>query len=153
MAKLPTSLTAASGEHFVVYELSRRGYCAALTRAGSPGVDVLVTSPTGERTASIQVKTARSARSGVRKPDWSWDVGKGSLMLKGDNVFYALVDLKASSIAGASEKPDVYIVPASIIFSHVKPDFSRFRFWMYDDQRQNYLERWDFIEHALLARI
>lgn len=87
MTKISTALTAASGEHFVVYEFSRRGYCAALTRAGSPGVDVLAATPGGERTISIQVKTSTSARSGVRKPDWSWDVGKGALLLNGSSIF------------------------------------------------------------------
>src|SRR5690606_18564420 len=133
MTKISTALTAASGEHFVVYELSRRGYCAALTRAGSPGVDVLVATPGGERAVSLQVKTARSARSGVRTPDWSWDVGKGALALNGDNVFYALVDLKSGNSGAAHERPDVYIIPSAVIFNHVKPDFSRFRFWMYED--------------------
>lgn len=64
-----------------------------------------------------------------------------------------MVDLKSGTSAAAHERPDVYILPSAVVFNHVKPDFSRFRFWMYEDERQRYLERWDLVEVALGATV
>lgn len=149
MSTRPTALTAASGEHFVAFYLSALGYPAALTRAGSPGVDVLVASKSGRRSVSIQVKTANSACRGKSKPCWEWDVGKNAIELNGESIFYAFVDLKSDENNKILPRPDVCIVPSSVVAGHVKPDFTRFRFWMYKEDRDKYLERWDLIAACL----
>lgn len=64
MSKLSSQLAGTAGEHFVVYQLSCLGLVAAMPRAGSIGVDILVTNPDGSKSLTIQVKTTDYA---VRK--------------------------------------------------------------------------------------
>ena len=100
MPERATILTAAAGEHFIAYKLSALGYPVALTRSGSPTIDLMVGDLKGEKSIMIQVKTSNWARRiAKRKPEnsgWTWDVGKKALYLKGENIFYAFVDLKWS---------------------------------------------------------
>jgi len=67
------------------------GYLAALTRGGSPSVDVLAANASGTNTVGIQVKTATSARYEYKrdkqKPNyWIWDVNPKAVFLKGDRL-------------------------------------------------------------------
>jgi len=57
MAKRATTLTGAAGEHYVAYKLSAMGYPTALTRGGSPVIDLMVGDLSGNGSVSIQVKT------------------------------------------------------------------------------------------------
>jgi hypothetical protein len=61
MATLPPKLVCAAGEHFVAYQLSSRGYIAALTREGTNAVDILVSNLNATRTVVVQVKTTTFA--------------------------------------------------------------------------------------------
>jgi hypothetical protein len=83
MVKRPTALTAAAGEHFVAFKLSAMGYLVAMTRGGSPTVDLLVGDLSGEAAISIQVKTSSGARRSNR---WEWDVGRKGLTLRGNSI-------------------------------------------------------------------
>ena len=57
-------LVGPAGEHYVLYQLYRRGALAALAPPGTPIVDVLVLSPDGETVAAtVQVKTRTSYQS------------------------------------------------------------------------------------------
>jgi len=95
MPERASALTGASGEHFVAYMLSALGYPVALTRGGSPTVDLLVGDLKGQSAISIQVKTSNLAwRSYKRKPErshWEWDVGKKALHIKGIPFFMHLL--------------------------------------------------------------
>ena len=51
---MATALIAAAGEHFVAYRLSAMGYPVALTRAGSPTVDLMVGDLAGNAAISLQ---------------------------------------------------------------------------------------------------
>lgn len=62
MPKRATSLTGAAGEHYVAYKLSALGYPTALTRGGSPVIELMVGDISGNGSISIQVKTSNSAR-------------------------------------------------------------------------------------------
>ena len=42
MPKRATTLTGAAGEHYVAYKLSLLGFPTALTRGGSPVIDLMV---------------------------------------------------------------------------------------------------------------
>ena len=53
-----TSLLGAAGEHFVMSELLRRGYIAALAPQGVPNTDIVVTDVTANRLCTIQVEDA-----------------------------------------------------------------------------------------------
>ena len=58
MPKRATTLTGAAGEHYVAYKLSLLGFPTALTRGGSPVIDLMVGDLTGENAVSIQVKAS-----------------------------------------------------------------------------------------------
>lgn len=82
-----TALTGAAGEHFVAFRLSELGYPVALTRGGSPVVDILVGDLAGQAAVSIQVKTSSGARReyarAVQNSHWEWDVGQKAQGLRG----------------------------------------------------------------------
>ena len=123
-----TALTGCAGEHFVAYKLSAMGYIVALTRSGSPSIDLMVASPNGNKTVTIQVKTGnrphRTYRKQPSKQNWSWPVGDKAKDCGADSFFYAFIDLKTPEQEESSpilpdkkEKlmPDVFIVPASVL--------------------------------------
>ena len=95
------------------------GYLAALTRGGSPSVDLMVGTADGRKTVTIQVKTMIDAsfKKGGRVVGWNWRVGRKALELCGESVFYAFVDLRGCSgePSAAMRRPDVYVVPADVV--------------------------------------
>lgn len=147
MPKRPTALTAAAGEHHVAYVLSALGYPVAMTRGGSPTVDLMVGDLNGHDALMIQVKTSNWARRNFKrdanKNRWEWDVGKKAMSLRGDNLLYAFVDLKWKE--STPEDPDVFIVPSTIVADRLGADWSRYMHWIMDDQTSDYHERWDLI--------
>jgi hypothetical protein len=58
-----STLLGAAGEHFVMSEMLRRGYIAALAPQGVPNADIVVTDIEGTRLCSLQVKTRRDIGS------------------------------------------------------------------------------------------
>lgn len=58
-----STLLGVAGEHYVMTELLRRGYIAALAPQGVPNVDIIVTDRDGGRLCPIQVKTRRDIGS------------------------------------------------------------------------------------------
>ncbi|MGD0199145.1 MAG: hypothetical protein ABSD27_00185 [Bryobacteraceae bacterium] len=123
------------------------GYPVALTRGGSPTVDLMVGDLKGQAAVSFQVKTASSAR---RKDRWEWDVGRKALDLRGDSIFYAFVDLKGDH---PNQLPDVFIVPSNLVASWLKPEWKRLMYWILDRDADNYRERWDLITSRLGAKV
>jgi hypothetical protein len=69
MTKIPNTLIGASGVHYVVSELSRRGMIALPTIRNTAAFDVIVTSCDGKRHANIQVKTSLKKVQFWRMPD------------------------------------------------------------------------------------
>jgi hypothetical protein len=95
------------------------GYIVALTRMGTPYIDLMVATPNGKILA-IQVKTGKNAYHKARNPKdnrWYWQCnGKVN---RAKTLLYAFVDLKRDD--PKSKTPDVFIVP-SIDIKH--SDFS-----------------------------
>jgi hypothetical protein len=154
MPNRATALTAAAGEHFVAYKLSAMGYPVALTRGGSPTIDLMVGDLSGEATVSIQVKTSNWAkREYKRKPKnnhWEWDVGRKALDLCGDSIFYAFVDLRWNDDnPDKSQSPEVFIVPSKTVADFLGPDWSRYMFWIMEEDKQKYHESWHLITTRL----
>lgn len=151
MPTRPTALTGAAGEHFVAYKLSAMGFPVALTRGGSPSVDLMVGALSGKNAISIQVKTSDWAyRQRKRKPEdshWEWDVGKKGLCLNSESIFYTFIDLKWN--CDDPQLPDVFIVPSADVKRFLKPEWSRYMFWIYERDRNKYLEAW----HLLTAKL
>lgn len=147
-----TAITGTAGEHYVAYRLARMGYLPALTRGGSPSVDILVANQTGTGTLGIQVKTSTWAwyqyKRDKQKPNfWNWDVNPKATTLKGDRLFYAFVDLRDDP--KDHQEPVVFIVPSKDVTELVKKKHTRKMFWIYEADEQKYKERWDYIEAVL----
>jgi hypothetical protein len=108
-------LTGTGGTYYVMSQLAIRGFHASCTFGNAPFVDVLVASPDGHETLSIQVKTAFEARRYDRKKELKelqWTLGWKSAKQCHAKLFLAFVDLKSISSA---EMPDVYIIPSAWI--------------------------------------
>jgi hypothetical protein len=160
MIKRHTSLTGATGEHFVAYKLSALNYPVALTRGGSPTIDLMVGDLRGGAAISIQVKTSSYAwRKRVRKPEdshWEWDVGRKALSLRGNNIFYAFVDLNEDDQNDPPVTPDIFIVPSNDVADQAikagfeeHPDWNKFMFWIYEKEKSKYKDAWKSITSML----
>ena len=112
-------MTGAEGAYFVASRLALFGYHAALTHGNAPTVDILVGDIHGTAALSIQVKTTQNAgrtrgRGNAKKlHHYEWEVGPKSGSTKGDNLFFAFVDLRGGK---ESVLPDVYIVKSSDVY-------------------------------------
>jgi hypothetical protein len=93
-----------AGEHYVLSELLRQGYIAALAPAGVPNADIVVTDMDGSRLCSIQVKTRRGTRM-----NGGWPV-KANIVL-GERYFFCFVDFQEPK----KVRPLIYVMPAAIV--------------------------------------
>ena len=150
-----TTLTGAAGEHYVAYKLSLLGFPTALTRGGSPVIDLMVGDLTGENAVSIQVKASSNARREYKqaknshKNHWEWDVGAKGKKLRGDSIFYAFVNFKGKKSIERNLMPEVFIIPSSIVADYLDRPMSRYMFWLRDDQKEKYYEAWNLITDKL----
>lgn len=96
--KLSKALSGISGEYFVAGELSRHGFIAAVTLRNTRGVDILVSRPGGNRSATVQVKTLQNSG-----PEWV--LSKSDELSKGENHYYIFVALH-----GCKGRPDYFVV-------------------------------------------
>ncbi len=152
MAKRATTLSGAAGEHYVAYRLSALGFPVALTRGGSPTVDLMVGDLSGHAALSFQVKTSsfawRSYKRSNEKDRWEFDVGVKAGKLSGPSIYYAFVDLKGSE--DGQVQPDVFVVPSEHVARvFANTTWSRNMFWIMANQRETYLEAWGPVLAAL----
>ena len=145
---MSTALIGAAGEHYVAYKLSLLGYCVGLSRGGSPYVDIMLANADGEGVA-IQVKTSNGARRDFkRKPEnnrWEFDVGHKAKSLGGDRLLYAFVDFDWER-----STPKVFIVPSKDVKTKFEgTNYIRNLFWLMDDMKEKYFERWDYIAQLM----
>jgi hypothetical protein len=108
VVKRSTKIVGAAGEHFVMYELLRRNFVAALTPEGVPSVDILISDLSGGHLASLQVKTSSAPRN-------TWPLGPKNEKLIADRLFYCFVMPKDDQMAS----PDCWIVPSNVVADHV----------------------------------
>lgn len=101
-----TSLLGAAGEHFVMSEVLRRGYIAALAPVGVPNADIVVTDVAGTRLCSLQVKTRRELGS-----DGGWHMKAKHEAIRGERLFYCFVDFGKTP----DSKPNVHVLPSSVV--------------------------------------
>lgn len=97
-----STLTGAAGEHFVMSQLLRRGFIAALAPAGVPNCDIVVTDEIGDRLCAVQVKTR------AKGSDGSWVMRKKHEDLDAKSLYYCFVDF-------AVEPPVTFVIPAAIV--------------------------------------
>ena len=101
-----TSLTGAAGEYYVLCELLRRNYIAALAPAGVPNAVIVVTNIEGSRQCSIQVKTRRGVGA-----DGGWHMSIKHEKIRGERLFYCFVDFQSSDTV----RPLVYVMPSAVV--------------------------------------
>ncbi len=101
-----TSLLGAAGEHYVLCQLLRRDFIAALAPQGVPNADIIVTDDIGQRLCAVQVKTRRELGS-----DGGWHMSKKHEGIISDRLFYCFVDFGESLNA----QPECYIIPSAIV--------------------------------------
>lgn len=156
MPKQNTKLTACAGEHYVAYKLSCNGIIAAMTREGSPSVDIMASTIDGSKTLAIQVKTAdwasRTRGRGKNKvlDHLQFPLGYNSATHKSDNLYFAFVDL--NSITWDEKEPDVYIIPSKFVFDYCKSwvnNVKWVRFHIEIEEMQPYKNNWDILVKAL----
>lgn len=137
-----------AGQYYVSYGLAVREIHASLTVGNAPSVDILVASPSGERSLSLQVKTSRNAYRSNRygREGSEWDVGGSAIDKCHENLWYAFVDLHEFSDGWA---PEVYFVPSYWVGKFVKQSFSRKMYFLpstaYDISR----EKWGYVKSYL----
>jgi hypothetical protein len=151
MARGRDQFVAAAGQYYVAYALALRQINAALTLGNAPCVDVLASSADGRRSMTFQVKTARSAHRPNRygREGYEWDVGAGVIGRHSESFWYAFVDLREGPQGWS---PRVFFVPSRWVAEFVKPDFSRYVYFLPDTAKELTLERWDLVEGYLAER-
>ena len=97
-----------AGEHFIAYNLARRGINPALMNAGARAVDILATID-GSTVVSIQVKA-----SWARQAPRQWIVGRHKPS-PSPNFFYAFCNIWED----LRLDPEVFIVPSLFVFESV----------------------------------
>jgi hypothetical protein len=98
-----STLLGAAGEHYVLCQLLRRGYIAALAPIGVPNADILITDLEGRRQAAIQVKTRRNIGA-----DKGWHMKPKHEGLVSDSLFYCFVNFGN----GLDDRIQTWVVPS-----------------------------------------
>lgn len=103
-----STLTGAAGQHYVLCQLLRHGWVAALAPEGVPHVDIIVTDSKANRQCAIQVKT----RSG-KGHDKGWHMKAKHEKLVSKTLFYCFVDF-------GDDSPTTYVIPAKVVASKIR---------------------------------
>jgi hypothetical protein len=111
MAVSQSSLLGAAGEHYILCQLLRRGFIAALAPAGVPNADIIVSDDIGEKLCAVQVKTRRELGS-----DKGWHMKPKHEQLIADRLFYCFVDFGAS----LDFSPVTYVVPSKVVAEAIR---------------------------------
>lgn len=101
-----STILGAAGEHYVLFQLLRRGFIAALAPQGVPNCDIIVSDRVGERLCAIQVKTRRDIGS-----DKGWHMSQKHERLKSENLFYCFLDVGKAP----GDSPLCYVVPSAVV--------------------------------------
>ena len=106
-----TTMLGAAGEHFIMCELLRRGYIAALAPQGVPNTDIVVTDLTGHRLCTIQVKSRRDIGA-----DGGWHMRPKHEDLVAEKLFYCFVDFGKTP----QDRPSVFVMPSAVVAEVLK---------------------------------
>ena len=156
MPKIPSRLTGTAGEHYVAFKLSCLGFIAAMTRDGSPTVDILVSNLYGNKTLAIQVKTTDWAtrtrgRGKSKKPyELQFPLGYNSANRKDDDFFFTFVDL--NGLDWDEKEPDVYIVPSNFVYEYCKSWIDKVkmvRLHIEIDKMEQFKNNWELLKSRL----
>jgi hypothetical protein len=156
----------AAGEHFVLFQLLRPGFIAALAPQGVPMADIIVTDAVGKKLCAVQVKTRRNLGG-----DGGWHMKQRHETIISPSLFYCFVDVGK----GVEDIPCTHVVPSKIVATALSesyadwvskpgkngqrrrehpmrrfvPDFSRYDCSTYPDGwLTRYREAWDLLKGA-----
>ncbi len=151
-----SKLTAGAGEHFVAYMLSSFDYVSALVREGSPTIDLLASNLNGSKTVGIQVKTTESAmrtrgRGKNKQPyELQFPLGHKAIENAVPELIFCFVDLLGRKLEA---KPDVYVIPASVLLDHFEGhnirQYSYFRLHWRIEAMEPFKNNWRPVHQAL----
>ena len=132
--KIPSGLVGAAGEHFVMYQLYKRGLMVGQPPQGVADVDLLVLDEKANIVKSIQVK----ARS--KGADGGWHMKAKHEELRNPRLWFVFVDMEPV-------EPICYVMPSSVVAKIVQLSHS---IWLGlpgfpDGWMDQYRERWDLL--------
>lgn len=149
MAQGRAQFVGAAGQYFLAYGLAVRQINASVTLGNAPSVDVLASSSDGKHSLAFQVKTSRNAHRPNRygSEGYEWQVGAGVIGKHREQLWYAFVDLREED--GESWSPRTFFVPSRWVAEFVKPDWSRYIYFLPKTAEHLASERWDLIQDYL----
>ena len=149
MAQGGAQFVGAAGQYFLAYGLAVRQINASVTLGNAPSVEVLASSSDGKHSLAFQVKTARNAyrRNRYGNEGYEWTVGRGVIGKHNEQFWYAFIDLREKD--GKAWSPQIYFVPSRWVAEFVKPDWSRFTYFLPRSAENLTAERWDLVRGYL----
>ncbi len=105
LATVSTSLLGAAAEHYVMYQLLRRGKLAALAPAGMPFADILVCDDRGSALSAVQVKARTYGADG------GWHMSKKHEDFREALYIYCFVDFGTD----LRSQPKCWVIPSEVI--------------------------------------
>ena len=111
MKKINSRIVGAAGEYYVLSQLLRRGWIAALAPDGAPNMDILVTDENNDKLCAIQVKTRRDTGG-----DKGWHMRRKHETMIADDLFYVFVDVGKQP----SDPTTSYILPSKVVSDCVR---------------------------------
>jgi hypothetical protein len=143
MPKIPTTIRCACGEHYAASYLSGMGLVVALTRAGTPATDLIVTSEIGGRSVSLQVKTGGPSSFSERKKSpgnsqWTWRTGRKAMDLASDSHWFAFVYV--GNWPQCEHAPQVFFVPSQTVAKRLRDTQPSQQdwFWMMESEADQF---------------
>ncbi|MCB1552351.1 MAG: hypothetical protein KDJ14_00985 [Xanthomonadales bacterium] len=106
-----STLLGAAGEYYVMSQLLRRGFIAALAPAGVPNADIVVTDEVGDRLCAVQVKSRVEKGS-----DGGWHMRDKHESVISPHLFYVFVDFGKSIDTAARS----FVIPSETVASALR---------------------------------
>jgi hypothetical protein len=149
-------IAAIAGEHYVAHKIAMLGFIPTLVRQRMPRTDLLVTSAAGDKTVTVQIRSAANATREVAAPDapgtffLRFPLGHRAITGSTENTFFCFVDLRRMS---PSAVPDVYVMSAPTLKAEYERVYRR-RYSQLHYERpwremQPFRNNWEPIEKAL----
>ena len=106
MNKISPTIVGAAGEYYVLSQLLRRGWIAALAPDGAPNMDIVVTDENNSKLCAIQVKTRRDIGH-----DKGWHMKRKHETMSPADLFYVFVDVGKQP----SDPTTCYVLPSQVV--------------------------------------
>lgn len=107
IGSIPTTLVGAAGEHYVMFQLYRRGIMVGQPPQGVADVDLLVLDEKAQIMKNLQVKTRSKGADG------GWHMKKKHDILMSPHLWYVFVDMEP-------ESPTCFVIPSQIVADAVR---------------------------------